>query len=141
MARQVVDFPGLLLGCVFSGLLTCAASVPILGPKYGLQVGAKNTILTAIICVRFLATSRAGALERFHECLLSGASTKNAARSSHAFKKNEVKQQADMRPRRRGGYCTLVHKRPTHDKEGTHIVQTDAAKKDSFWFWFYVDDG
>ena len=51
-----------------------------------------------------LATSRAGALERFHECLLSGASAKNAARSSHAFKKNEVKQQADMRPRRRGGY-------------------------------------
>ena len=41
-----------------------------------------------------LATSRAGALERFHECLLSGASAKNAARSSHAFKKNEVKQQA-----------------------------------------------
>ena len=52
-----------------------------------------------------MATSRAGALERFHECLLSGASAKNAARSSHAFKKNEVKQQADMRPRRRGGYC------------------------------------
>ena len=51
-----------------------------------------------------LATSCAGALERFHECLLSGASAKNTARSSHAFKKNEVKQQADMRPRRRGGY-------------------------------------
>ena len=54
-----------------------------------------------------LATSRAGALERFHECLLSGASAKNAARSSHAFKKNEVKQQADMRPRRRGGYSNF----------------------------------
>ena len=53
-----------------------------------------------------LATSRAGALERFHECLLSGASAKNAARSSHAFKKNEVKLQADMRPRRRGGYSS-----------------------------------
>ena len=39
-----------------------------------------------------LATSRGGALERFHECLLRGASAKNAARSSHAFKKNEVKQ-------------------------------------------------
>ena len=78
---------------------------PFLGSKYGVQVGAKNTILTAIICVRFFGNRRAGALERFHECLLSGASAKNAARSSHAFKKNEVKQQADMRPRRRGGYC------------------------------------
>ena len=57
-----------------------------------------------------LATSRAGALERFHECLLSGASAKNAARSSHAFKKNEVKQEADMRPRRRGGYSTVKTK-------------------------------
>ena len=55
---------------------------PFSGPKYGV-----------------------GALERFHECLLNGASAKNAARSSHAFKKNEVKQQADTRPRRRGGYC------------------------------------
>ena len=58
MARKVVDFQGLLLGAFFvpvfgPGLLTCAATVPILGPKYGLQVGAKNTILTAIICVRF----------------------------------------------------------------------------------------
>ena len=56
MARKVVDFQGLLLGAFFvpvfgPGLLTCAARVPVFG--YGLQVGAKNTILTAIICVRF----------------------------------------------------------------------------------------
>ena len=54
MARKVVDFQGLLLGAFFvsvfgPGLLTCAARAPVLGPKYGLQVGAK----TAIICVRF----------------------------------------------------------------------------------------
>ena len=58
MARKVVDFQGLLLGAFFvpvfgPGLLTCAARVPIFGPKYGLQVGAKNTILTPTICVRF----------------------------------------------------------------------------------------
>ena len=47
---------------------------PFLGPKYGLQVGAKNTILTELFVSASLATSRAGALERFHECLLSGAS-------------------------------------------------------------------
>ena len=55
---QSGGFQGLLLGAFFvpvfgPGLLTCAARIP------GLQAGARNTILTAIICVRFLATSRA----------------------------------------------------------------------------------
>ena len=49
-----------------------------------------------------LATSGAGALERFHECLLSGASAE-MRQDQVAFKKNEIKQQADMRPGRRGG--------------------------------------
>ena len=115
MARKVVDFQGLLLSAFFVPVfgpdsLTSAARVPIfLGPKYGLQVGARNTILTHLVVSASLATS-AGALERFHECLLSGASAKNAARSSHAFKKNEVKKQADMRPRRRGGYSIWSQK-------------------------------
>ena len=67
MARKVVDFQGLLLGVFFMpvfgpGLLTCAATVPIFwGLKYGLQVGAKNTILTELFVSASLATS-AGAL-------------------------------------------------------------------------------
>ena len=101
---QSSRFSDLALGCVFrarASSLTCAARVSIFGPK--IWTPSKNTILSAIIRVRFWRPV-ARALERFHECFLSGASAKNAARSSHAFKKNEVKQQADMRPRRRGGY-------------------------------------
>ena len=52
-AQKVVDFQGLLLGAFFvpvfgPSLLTCAARVPIFGQKYGLEVGARNIILTVL---------------------------------------------------------------------------------------------
>ena len=105
MARKLwiirACFSGAFFVSVFWPGLTCAAGASIFGPKTWTSRRAKSTILTAIMSAS-LATSRAGALERFHECLLSGASAKNAARSSHAFKQKEVKQQADVRPQKRG---------------------------------------
>ena len=75
---------------------------PFLSPKYGLQVGAKNTILIAIICVRFFGDQSrwsSGAVPLFVEWCFRG----NAGKIKSRIQKNEVKQQADMRPRRRDG--------------------------------------
>ena len=61
MARKVIDFQSLLLGAFFMPVFGPGywrVQLPILVPKYGLQARAKN----------------AGALKRFHECLLSSAS-------------------------------------------------------------------
>ena len=44
---------------------------PFLGPKYGLQVGAKKQFWLQLFVSASLATSRGGALEQFHEFLLS----------------------------------------------------------------------
>ena len=77
------------------GLLMCAAWVPIFCPKYGLQ--AVQLFVSASLRPVTLE------LERFHECLLSGASAEMRQDQCTQFKKNEVQQQADMRPRRRGG--------------------------------------
>ena len=128
---------------------------PFLDPNYGLRVGAKNWL--QLFVSASLATSRAGPLERFHECLLSGASGKNAARSSHVFK-NEVKQQADVRPRRRGGHSirlfaceqaedkesrcsSLVRHRAAWNHQRTPFQQRLGAQMHGFcclcgWFFF-----
>ena len=103
MARKVVDFQGLLLGTFFMPVFfwgrlldVCSQSIHFWAQKYGLQVEAKKN------------SDFFGNLELWNSSmnllsLLSVASAKNAARSV-TIKKNEVKEQADMRPHRRSGY-------------------------------------
>ena len=106
---QSCGFSGLASGCVFRARFWARfidARVPIFGPKmWTPSRGEKHNSDSNYFVSAPSATSCAGALERFHECLLTA---KNAARSSHAFKKNEVKQQADMRPSRRGGCSSAI---------------------------------
>ena len=79
MARKVMDFQGLLLGAFFvpvfgPGLLTCADRVPIFGPKIRTPSrGQKHNSDCNYLCP-LLWRPVALDLERFHECLLSGAS-------------------------------------------------------------------
>ena len=109
MVRKVVDFQGLLLGAFFVpvfglGLLTCAAKVPISGPKiWTPSRGQKHNSHCNYLCPLLW---RPVALELWsgsmNVCWVVLPRKTRQDQVTHS----EVKQQADMRLRRRGGYST-----------------------------------